>query len=164
MADELELMAFQLQRYGLHKDDTHTNRVVSRRTHGSLLKDDAQIELSGEVCGPYSRMTRANRVVWRREHGPCAKMTRLMRDTEKIRLTQAQGDTQNWVWMIVSTLSDVWRGSAGQQKLHQWSQQVPSGPRSIRLVRRPQAWACPASGCDWCSLRALRGPYCEVFF
>ena len=84
------------QGYGLHKDHTHksgrflceehlapcsrmtrTNRVVWRR-----------------MCGPNSRMTRANRVVGRREHGPCAKMTSLIRDTEKISLTQAQGDTQ----------------------------------------------------------------------
>ena len=56
----------------------------SRRTHGSLLKDD----------------TRKSR----REHGPCANMTSLIRDTEKINLTHAQSDTQNRVRTIVSPL------------------------------------------------------------
>ena len=41
-------------------------------------------------------MTRTNQVAWRieceEEHGPCAKAT--IRDTEKISLTHAQGDTQ----------------------------------------------------------------------
>ena len=59
---------------------TRTNRVVWRR-----------------VCGSNSRMTRANRVLGRREHGPCAKMTSLIRDTVKISLTYARGDTQNRV-------------------------------------------------------------------
>ena len=56
---------------------TRTNPVVSRRTHGSLLKDD----------------TRKSR----REHSTWAKITSLIRDTEKISLTHAQGDTQNRV-------------------------------------------------------------------
>ena len=59
-------------------------------------------------------MTRTNRVAWRieceEEHGPCARMT--IRDTEKISLAHAQGDTQFWVWMIVSPPCPMFEGAA----------------------------------------------------
>ena len=127
--------SWTIQRYGLHKDDTHKFRSFFFslwRTHGSLLKDDTH------------KSSCLENWAWR-EHGPCAKMT--IRDTEKISLTHAQGDTQFWVWMIVSPPRPMFEGAAlvnsscisGLNRCHR-----ALGP--IRLMRRP-------AGLSWSSQR-----------
>ena len=79
-------------------------RISHSSTESEIISLDAGLRLDGIPALDLWDLIVS--VFWKRDSDPCARMT--IRDTEKISLTQAQGDTQFLSLNdCVSTLSDV---------------------------------------------------------